>query len=303
MRSVSVGRRFVLVFCVVVGTATAAAASQTPTASQPPRLEILTRQGDFYWVVETAPDGSRKGGWVNVSVPLDRIDKSAFQPLPALPPLPSASQRQQPDTDRVNERLARIEQALGQTDGPGVTTQSEALVQATPIPVAQPRQQAPAIQPQQRIQTREGFWFNAGMGWGSATCQSCLNNWGGLSGGLSLGGTISDRFLLGVGTSGWYKSENGYTVNGGTLDTRFRFYPVVTSGFFLTGGLGLGHLTESLNGFGSVTEYGVGALFGLGWDLRVGRNVSLTPFYNGFAVQTPNADGNVTQIGLGVTIH
>lgn len=141
------------------------------------------------------------------------------------------------------------------------------------------------------------------MGWGSASCQGCLSRWGGLSGGLSLGGTITDRFLLGVGTSGWYKSENGYTVNGGTFDTRIRFYPSATSGFFLTGGLGLGHLTESLDGFVSVTEYGVGALFGLGWDIRVGRNVSLTPFYNGFAVQTANADGNVAQIGLGVTIH
>ena len=47
----------------------------------------------------------------------------------------------------------------------------------------------------------------------------------------------------------------------------------------------------------------LGRSFGLGWDIRVGRNVSLTPFYNGFAVQTANADGNVAQIGLGVTIH
>ena len=44
-------------------------------------------------------------------------------------------------------------------------------------------------------------------------------------------------------------------------------------------------------------------MIGAGWDLRVGRNVSLTPFYNGFAMRSSLFDANVGQIGLGVTIH
>jgi hypothetical protein len=44
-------------------------------------------------------------------------------------------------------------------------------------------------------------------------------------------------------------------------------------------------------------------VFGVGWDIRVSRNVSLTPFYNGFAMQSDLVDANVGQIGLGVTIH
>jgi hypothetical protein len=71
----------VLIFCVALGVA-ATAAAQTSPAPQQSKLEILTRQGDYYWVVETAPDGSRKGGWVNVQVPLDRIDRNALQPIP-----------------------------------------------------------------------------------------------------------------------------------------------------------------------------------------------------------------------------
>ena len=51
------------------------------------------------------------------------------------------------------------------------------------------------------------------------------------------------------------------------------------------------------------SETGAGALFGIGWDLRVGRNVSLTPFWNGFATHTTSADFNVGQIGLSVTTH
>jgi hypothetical protein len=42
---------------------------------------------------------------------------------------------------------------------------------------------------------------------------------------------------------------------------------------------------------------------GLGYDIRVGQNVSLTPYWNGFAASTSNADANVGQIGLGVTVH
>jgi len=41
----------------------------------------------------------------------------------------------------------------------------------------------------------------------------------------------------------------------------------------------------------------------VGWDIRVGRNVSLTPFWNGFAMANDIADANVGQIGIGVTIH
>ena len=223
-----------------------------------------------------------------MNVPIDAIDRNALKPLPSVSPLAAVETPTQapPTPPSIDERLARIEQSLA---GNQTVRQEPQAVRSAPLPqVSQPRPDvaAPAAHPQ----TREGFWFNAGMGWGSASCQGCLDRWGGLSGGLSLGGTITERFLLGVGTSGWYKSENGYTVTGGTFDTRIRFYPAVASGFFLTGGLGLGHLSESLNGYGSETEYGVGAIFGLGWDIRVGRNVSLTPFYNGFAVQTANAD-------------
>ena len=285
------------VFCIALLTATMAAAQSQP------RLEIGTRQGNYYWVVETAADGTRRGGWVPVNVPLDAIDRNTLKPLPpasavspAERPLPAP-----PSPPSIDERLTRVEQAL--SGGQGVAAQPVNTAQTAPITPARQQPRPQPTSPVQHLQTREGFWFNAGMGWGSASCQGCLDRWGGLSGGLSLGGTISERFLLGVGTSGWYKSENGYTVTGGTFDTRVRFYPAATSGFFLTGGIGLGHLSESIDGFASATEYGVGALFGLGWDIRVGRNVSLTPFYNGFAVQTANADGNVAQIGLGVTIH
>lgn len=152
-------------------------------------------------------------------------------------------------------------------------------------------------------QIRQGFWFNAGAGYGSLGCQDCSGREGALSGGLAFGGTLSRKVLLGAGANGWSKSENGARLSVGTLTALIRFYPSATGGFFLTGGLGVGQVHASVSGLGSATETGVGALVGLGYDIRFGQNVSLTPFWNGFAMSSSNSDANVGQLGLGITVH
>jgi hypothetical protein len=151
--------------------------------------------------------------------------------------------------------------------------------------------------------SREGFWVNAGLGYGSVGCQDCNVREGAFSGGLALGGALSQKLLVGVGTNRWWKSEGGGTLTVGTIAALIRFYPLATGGFFLLGGLGLGTMHRYAPNFGSDTQTGFGAIVGLGLDIRVARNVSLTPFCNGFAVSVTDADANVGQIGLGVTVH
>ncbi len=155
----------------------------------------------------------------------------------------------------------------------------------------------------QHPQVRNGFWFNLGLGYGSLGCDGCGSRTGGFSGGLSLGGALSEKVLLGVGTTGWTKSEGGVTTTVGTLDARIRFYPSATGGFFLTGGLGLGSISADVSGLGSASETGVGLVLGLGVDIRLAKNLSFTPFWNGFAVRSSDSDANVGQIGVGLTIH
>jgi hypothetical protein len=173
----------------------------------------------------------------------------------------------------------------------GVMSAPAASAQTTPNPAGP------------TAQVREGFWFNGGLGFGSLGCDDCSGRTNGLSGGLSGGGTVSDRLLLGVGTTGWHRSEDGVSLTAGTLDARLRVYPSVSSGFFLTGGMGVGTINASVSGLGSAREKGLGMMLGLGWDVRVAPKVSLTPFWNGFAVRTSNASANVGQLGLGVTVH
>ena len=88
-----------------------------------------------------------------------------------------------------------------------------------------------------------------------------------------------------------------------TLAAVMRLYPSATGGFFVLGVLGLGMIHRTAYNFGSDTGTGFGALLGLGLDLRVARNVSLTPFWNAFVVAMEDDDANVGQIGLGVTVH
>jgi hypothetical protein len=282
-------------FCAVLLFATTVAAQTSQ-----PRLEVGTRQGNYYWIVETSSDGSRRGGWVPVNVPIDAIDRAALKPLP---PVAALSPADRPSSvpaapTSIDDRLARIEAALANSGGQPI---AQDAVQSTPLPRTRidPSSPAPSLG---HPQTRQGFWFNAGLGAGWAGCVDCLGREVGSSGGLSLGATLTDRVLFGVGTSGWYKSVDGVSLTGGTFDARLRFYPVTKSGFFLTGGAGLGSIAVKV-GTLSERENGLGLLFGLGWDVRVGRNVSVTPFYNGFAVGVDSGTFFVDQIGVGITIH
>jgi outer membrane protein with beta-barrel domain len=155
----------------------------------------------------------------------------------------------------------------------------------------------------QNAQARQGFWFSGGLGYGSLGCDGCGSREGGLSGGLSLGGTISPRFLLGVGTSGWTKEDQGARLTVDEIDARVRFYPSTNGGFFITGGIGYGEVRASISGFGSATESGGAAILGVGYDVRVARNMSITPYWNAYAMKNSNTDANVGQIGLAITLH
>lgn len=160
----------------------------------------------------------------------------------------------------------------------------------------------PSAADAQTPQTRDGFWFNAGLGYGSLGCENCDGREGGLSGGLSLGTTLSSKLLIGVGTTAWTKEQDGGRLTAGTLTALARFYPSEAGGLFIVGGLGLGSIEVSVGGI-SARENGGAAVLGLGYDFRVGSNMSITPFWNGAGISASDINANYGQIGLGLTIH
>ncbi len=239
--------------------------------------------------------------------------------------------REIPDESRTYEQqmeFERLKQACADAAVDNVThpparpqqqpAQRAAAVPEKPAPRAAEAAQAPAPQrgaepaaasaartrsASEDAPLRHGFWFSGGLGWGLA---SSSEDWSaqesGLSGGLSLGGTVSQHVQLGAGTNAWTKEVDGVMLTMGTLSALARIYPSSRGGFFFLGGLGVSRETANFNGL-TLSETGSGAVLGIGYDIRVGRKVSLTPFYNGVGISNDLEDLGFAQLGLSVTFH
>jgi hypothetical protein len=169
-------------------------------------------------------------------------------------------------------------------------------------------------------QERRGFWIGFGGGYGSAkvSCDDCEggDREGSFTGFLKLGGTLNQRVLLGVEANGWIKEQDGATVTLGSFTGTVTFYPQATSGFFLKGGVGASYVDNEFRD-GSLTttlsKTGWGVLAGIGYDVRVGRNISITPSVNYYYGQPGDLSfegetiggwkQNVIDFGVGITFH
>ncbi len=154
---------------------------------------------------------------------------------------------------------------------------------------------------QQHPQTREGFWIGFGFGYGSLgfSCSGCSGTEGAPSGYLKLGGTLSPNLLIGGETDGWTKSVSGTTLTAGNASLALYYYPQATGGFFLRGGVGVAELSG-----GGSSETGFGFVTGVGYDVRVARNTSITPVANfNWGAPESGVKQHVFQIALGITFH
>jgi hypothetical protein len=183
------------------------------------------------------------------------------------------------------------------------------------LPVMQVQAQNRQEQPKN---ARHGFWFSGGLGWGSvgAECVGCRGDRsGGLSGAVRMGGTLGGgRFLLGGETNAWLHSQYGINQNIGFVSFVFVWYPSLSGAFFLKVGVG-GMYSRPAGGFTDVTATAPAGSVGLGYDIRVAPNLSVTPYLNVLAtssvevklsgVTVPSIDitTNLVQIGVALTVH
>lgn len=129
---------------------------------------------------------------------------------------------------------------------------------------------------------------------------------------LKIGGTINQNWRLGAESFFWF---NSYTDQATAVPIKetvghvaliAQYYPSRTAGFFIKAGPGIAFNTFSPQGFDSDTRAGLSLTGGLGYEVRVGRNVAIVPtadfvqqYYSGSA-----PDGfNERFINLGLSVQ
>jgi hypothetical protein len=153
---------------------------------------------------------------------------------------------------------------------------------------------------QSRPNTREGFFISFGVAGGSAKldCNLCSGNREtGSAGYLRMGGTVSPRILVGGDAGGWLKTINGVDVQTGYLVASVYFYPRASGAWYLQGGAGVTEVSLSGSGSSDVTGTGFGLVVGTGYDWRVARNFSLTPYVSAMLSSSLDLSVNGTKVG------
>jgi hypothetical protein len=158
----------------------------------------------------------------------------------------------------------------------------------------------------QNPQTHQGFFIGFGLGVGSFGVEDGDERETGGAAHLTLGGTLTPQVLLGGEFTGWTKEEGGARVSHTNVTAVVQFYPIAGGGLFLKGGIGGSTLSISgSSGNVSITidDTGLGATAGLGYDIRVGSNFSITPYGLFVWGSFDGGSANHVQGGLGVTWH
>jgi len=171
-------------------------------------------------------------------------------------------------------------------------------------------------------QEREGFWIGFGGGYGSAlaSCDGCVGNTreGAPAAFLKLGGTVNQKLLFGFEFNLWSKDVEGDSLNFYIGSATVTYYPWTSSGFFVKGGAGLAIVDTDVREGNRLTTVdlgdGFGAIAGIGYDLRIRRNLSITPAVNfylgwpgdlkvGLEPVARNYRFNVVDVSVGLTFH
>jgi Bacterial SH3 domain len=274
------------------------------------RFALLERVGSWYHVrmVPSGREGYVHSSLVRVIPGATLVAPEPEVPRPGVRPAPTPTPPPAPAPT-----LPPAPAALAPPPG--------AAYPPPPVSPAPMVRDTPQTQPDVNSQEREGFWIGLGGGYGLASVSidgsSGGDREGSFTGFLKLGGTLNQQVLLGVESNAWVKTQDDVTVTLGSVAGTLTFYPKATSGFFLKGGVGLSYISTEVAVAETrltVSKSGWGVLAGLGYDLRVGRKISITPSFNFYSgrpgdisvegeLVLPGWRQNVLDFGLGVTFH
>jgi hypothetical protein len=192
----------------------------------------------------------------------------------------------------------------GQQEAPSVT--AAAVLSPQTSPGGRP---APARE-------RSGFHFGLGLGGGAmdTPCDGCdFASETGFSGFLSVAGSVGERTLVGVETTGWTGSQSGRTARVYSVTAHATEYLSPTSGLFLRAGLGVVGYHQDTDS-GSRSANGLGFSGRLGYELWTG-SVAFVPYvgivrtFGGADMKVNGEDEGLNvaisnvQVGLSIAAH
>ncbi|MFW6083778.1 MAG: hypothetical protein ACODAA_01025 [Gemmatimonadota bacterium] len=151
-----------------------------------------------------------------------------------------------------------------------------------------------------------GFWLTGGLGVG-VTDEGSSGDDAGPAFYLRMGGTPSERVLLGGEAIGFTRDVGGADVTLGNATFSVLYYPASPGGMFVKAGAGFASATVSTDVAGGTftsDDQGFGLTFGGGYDVRIGENLYLTPNVD-VMIQSFDefADANSFLFTLGIGFH
>jgi hypothetical protein len=160
----------------------------------------------------------------------------------------------------------------------------------------------------QDVQLHERFWMGFGVGFAQELSRSL--DAGRLGGGgwyFRMGGTPRQQILIGFEALGWTRTTNDVTLTRGTATLTLLGYPDFRGGLFFKAGVGTAYAArdeQNGNRHTTDTDGGFGATVGAGYDLRLGRNVYLTPNVDYvFQALDSGVSNHIVLLTVGVTWH
>lgn len=158
----------------------------------------------------------------------------------------------------------------------------------------------------QRTGRHDGFWIGFGVGGGWFNQEGAADEAvGGGAGYLRLGGTPSPKILLGGEGSGWAQVDGDITHSRSNTTFTLYYYPAAR-GFFAKGGIGAATArveAQSGNTTVTTTETGLGTTLGVGFDIQVSGNFSITPNFDVLFQRINEVEGSALLMTIGVTWH
>lgn len=158
----------------------------------------------------------------------------------------------------------------------------------------------------QRAMRHQGFWIGLGLGGGWLFQEGAADpSVAGGVGYIRLGGTPSQRLLIGGEGIAWTQTEGNVTNSRTNTTFTLYFYPA-RRGLFVKGGVGTATArveTQSGNTTTTTTETELGSTVGAGFDIRVTRNFYITPNVDLLFQRISETEGSLLVMTIGVTWH